>query len=307
VGCSGGGDVIARFPLEHDKAKKGRQAFRVEVKGLKGGHSGLDIHENRANAIKCLARVLWALDRHDVGLRLASFVGGSMRNAVPREANCTLFIKPKRVEAMQAVVAELQAELQAEFRATDPDLVVELAEIAASAPKKILERGFQAYLVRTIMAVPSAVIAMSGSVPGLVETSNNLGVVRMTDEAVELVCCARSSLGSALEAVRASLVALFELAGAHVELDDSYPGWLPDMDSPLLAKALAVHQELFGPAEIKAVHAGLECGLLQQAIPGCDMISIGPDITGAHSPTERVSVPSTAKFYQLLVALLAAL
>jgi dipeptidase D len=307
VGCSGGGDVIARFPLEQQKAKKGRVPYRISVKGLKGGHSGLDIHENRANAIKCLARVLWALDRHGVGLRLATLEGGSMRNAVPREATCALFIKPKRVEAMQAVVAELQAELQAEFRATDPDLVVELAEIAADAPKKILERGFQAYLVRTIMAVPSAVIAMSGSVPGLVETSNNLGVVRMTDEAFELVCCARSSLGSALEAVRASLVALFELAGAHVELDDSYPGWLPDMDSPLLAKALAVHQELFGPAEIKAVHAGLECGLLQQAIPGCDMISIGPDITGAHSPTERVSVPSTAKFYQLLVALLAAL
>ncbi len=307
VGCSGGGDVIARFPLEQQKAKKDRTPIRIAVKGLKGGHSGLDIHENRANAIKCLARVLWALDRHGVGLRLASFTGGSMRNAVPREAECALYIKPVRIPAMKAVVEAVQAELQAEFRATDPGLVVELDEITADAPTTIFDRGYQAYLVRTIMAVPSSVIAMSGSVPGLVETSNNLGVVRMTDEAVEMVCCARSSLGSALEAVRASLVAIFELAGAHVELDESYPGWLPDMDSPLLAKALAVHQELFGPAEIKAVHAGLECGLLQQAIPGCDMISIGPDITGAHSPTERVSVPSTAKFYELLVALLAAL
>ena len=307
VGCSGGGDVLASFPLEQRKAKKGRTPYSIQIKGLKGGHSGLDIHENRANAIQCLARVLWALDRNGVGLRLAAFTGGSMRNAVPREADCSLYIKPKRVDAMKAVVAAVQAELQAEFRATDPDLVVELAEITSKPPKKIFDRGFQAYLVRTFLAVPSSVITMSGSVPGLVETSNNLGVVRMTDEAVEVVCCARSSLGSALEAVRAQLVALFELAGAHVELDDSYPGWLPDMDSPLLAKALAVHQELFGPAEIKAVHAGLECGLLQQAIPGCDMISIGPDITGAHSPTERVSVPSTAKFYQLLVALLAAL
>jgi dipeptidase D len=306
VGCSGGGDVIARFPLEHDKAKKGRQAFRVEVKGLKGGHSGLDIHENRANAIKCLARVLWALDRHDVGLRLSAFEGGSMRNAVPREARCSLYIKPKRVEAMLEVVQAVQAELQAEFRATDPDLVV-VVERLERGPDTIFDRGFQAYLVRTIMAVPSAVIAMSRDVPGLVETSNNLGVARMTDTHLELVCCSRSSLGSALESVRASLAALFELAHAEVELDESYPGWLPDMDSPLLAKALAVHQELFGPAEIKAVHAGLECGLLQQAIPGCDMISIGPDIRGAHSPTERVSVPSTAKFYQLLVALLAAL
>jgi dipeptidase D len=307
VGCSGGGDVLASFPLEQQKAKKGRTPYSIKIKGLKGGHSGLDIHENRANAIKCLARVLWGLDRKGVGLRLATFTGGSMRNAVPREAECSLYIKPKRVDAMKAVVAAVQAELQAEFRATDPALVIELAEITSKPPKKIFERGFQAYLVRTMLAVPSSVITMSGSVAGLVETSNNLGVVRMTDEAVEMVCCARSSLGSALEAVRAQLVAIFELAGAHVELDDSYPGWLPDMDSPLLAKALAVHQELFGPAEIKAVHAGLECGLLQQAIPGCDMISIGPDITGAHSPTERVSVPSTAKFYELLVALLAAL
>ena len=307
VGCSGGGDVIARFPLEQMKARKNRTPYRIAVKGLKGGHSGLDIHENRANAIKCLARVLWGLDRSGVGLRLAAFTGGSMRNAVPREAECSLYIKPKRVAAMKDVVAAVQAELQAEFRATDPDLVVVAEEITADPPAMIFDRGYQAYLVRTVLAVPSCVIAMSGSVPGLVETSNNLGVVRMTDEAVEFVCCARSSLGSALEAVRAQLVAIFELAGAHVELDESYPGWLPDMESPLLAKALVVHEELFGLAEIKAVHAGLECGLLQKAIPGCDMISIGPDITGAHSPTERVSVPSTAKFYQLLVALLAAL
>ena len=280
VGCAGGGDVLARFPLELQKAKKGRAAYRISVRGLKGGHSGLDIHENRANAIKCLARVLWALDRDGVGLRLAGIAGGSMRNAVPREAACSLFIKPGRVESLHAVVNAAAAELQSEFRATDPDLAVVVEPITQDVPTRIFERGYHAYLVRTILAVPSSVVAMSRDMPGLVETSNNLGVVRMTDEAVEFVCCSRSSLGSALEAVRGSLAALFELAGAEVELDDAYPGWLPDMDSPLLAKALGVHQELFGPAEIKAVHAGLECGLLQRAIPGCDMISIGPDIRG---------------------------
>ena len=307
VGCSGGGDVNARFPLELDKAKKGRLAYRIEVKGLQGGHSGLDIHENRANAIKCVARVLDALEDNGVGLRLAALEGGSMRNAVPREAGCSLFIKSKRVPAMQQVVAAVQAELQAEFRATDPSLVVVAEPFGGSAPTHIFDRGYQAYLVRTLLAIPSSVISMSRDVPGLVETSNNLGVVRMTDDAIEVVCCVRSSLGSALEAVRSSLQALFELAGAEVEMDESYPGWLPDMDSPLLAKALKVHEELFGPANIKAVHAGLECGLLQKAIPGCDMISIGPDIRGAHSPTERVSAPSTAKFYRFLVALLSAL
>ncbi len=307
VGCSGGGDVLARFPLDLQKAKKGRLSYSIKVKGLVGGHSGLDIHENRANAIKCLARVLFTLEQNGVGLRLATIHGGSMRNAVPREAGCSLYIKPKRVDAMRQVVAAVEKELQAEFKGTDPGLVVTAEPLVEAAPRRIFERGLQAYLVRALMATPSSVIAMSGAVPGLVETSNNLGVVRMTDSHVELVCCARSSLGSALEAVRDSLVALYELCGAEVDLDDSYPGWLPDMESPLLATALKVHEELFGPADIKAVHAGLECGLLQKANPGCEMISIGPDITGAHSPAERVSVPSTAKFYQLLVALLSAL
>lgn len=307
VGCSGGGDVLARFALETKKRKKDRVFHRVEIKGLQGGHSGLDIHENRANAIKCLVRVLDRLGQAGIKFSLSRFEGGSMRNAVPREAGCGLCVKPKAVESLKAVVAEVQAELQAEFRATDPELAVTIEERPDCKCSAVFEKGFQKRLIAALLAAPASVISMSRDVPGLVETSNNVGVVRMTDTHVEVVCCARSSLGSALEAVRAGLRSVFELAGAEVELDESYPGWLPDMDSPLLAKALAVHEELFGPAHIKAVHAGLECGLLQKAIPGCDMISIGPDIRGAHSPTERVSVPSTAKFYRLLVALLAAL
>ncbi len=307
VGCSGGGDVLARFELDTKKRPQDKLFHRVEVKGLQGGHSGLDIHENRANAIKCLGRVLDRLEQAGVKYSLSKFSGGSMRNAVPREAGCGLCVKPKAVEQLNAIVAEVQAELQAEFAKTDPGMVVTVEPRPDCSCSRIFRRGFQKRLLRAILATPSSVITMSRDVQGLVETSNNLGVVRMTETHVEFVCCSRSSLGSALEAVRAGLRSLYELAGAEVELDESYPGWLPDMDSPLLAKALAVHEELFGPAHIKAVHAGLECGLLQKAIPGCDMISIGPDIRGAHSPTERVSVPSTAKFYQLLVALLAAL
>ncbi|MFH1465781.1 MAG: aminoacyl-histidine dipeptidase [Pseudomonadota bacterium] len=307
VGCSGGGDVLARFPLEVKDRKEGRDAFRVEVKGLVGGHSGLDIHHNRANAIKCLARVLGALEEADIGFRLTRIDGGSMRNAVPREAGCGLCVKPEEAARLTAVVAEVGASLAAEFAGTDPDLTVTAEARPDCRCEKVFRKSFQRRVLRALLATPSSVIAMSGAVPGLVETSNNLGVVRTGEEAIELVCCSRSSVGSALEAVRQGLAALYELADGQVVVEDSYPGWQPDMQSPLLARALAVHEELFGKAHIKAVHAGLECGLLQRANPGCDMISIGPDIVGAHSPSERVGVGSTARFYQFLGALLAAL
>ncbi len=307
VGCAGGGDVVACFPLLHEQAPEGMLAQRLEVKGLVGGHSGLDIHENRANAIKCLARVLLALDDAGVAFRLASLDGGSMRNAVPREARCDLLVSPGQADQLAATVAEADSELRAEFKATDPQLQAAL-EPLQEHPETVFQQILKLRLLRAMLATHSGVVAMSGDVPGLVETSTNLGVVRATSYTMELVNCCRSSKGSALEALRRSLEALYISAGAsEINLDAPYPGWLPDMDSPLLAAALSVHQEMFGPAEIKAVHAGLECGLIGQACPGLDMISIGPDIRGAHSPTERVSVGSTARFYELLKGILAAL
>jgi dipeptidase D len=307
VGCAGGGDVLARFPLDVKERSPGREAYRIEVKGLVGGHSGLDIHHNRANAIKCLARVIAAIDEAGVSYRLTRIDGGSMRNAVPREAGCGMLVRPEHAERLMAVLGDVGAALAVEFAATDPGLTVTATAKPDCQCNRTFRKEFQRRVLRALLATPSSVIAMSGAVPGLVETSNNLGVVRTTDEAVELVCCSRSSVGAALEAVRQGLQALYKLAGAEVTLDDSYPGWKPDMGSALLARALAVHAEMFGEARIKAVHAGLECGLLQRANPGCDMISVGPDIQGAHSPSERVSVPSTARFYEFLGALLAAL
>jgi dipeptidase D len=307
VGCSGGGDVLARFHLDTKERRPGPRAVRVELKGLVGGHSGLDIHHNRANAIKCLARALDTLHDAGVAYRLTRIDGGSMRNAVPREASAGLCVDAEAIPRLRAVLAQQRDELRAEFAATDPELTLSVEERPDCRCERVFRGSFQRALLRALVATPSAVAAMSRDVPGLVETSNNLGVVRTTESSVELVCCTRSSQGSALEALRRSLRALYELAGAEVALEDAYPGWLPDLKSPLLARALEVHQGLYGPARIKAVHAGLECGLLKRANPGCDMISIGPDIMGAHSPSERVSVPSTARFYRFLCAVLAAL
>lgn len=301
VGCSGGGDVMTRFML--DQAAVSGVAYRLSVRGLVGGHSGLNIHEHRGNAIKLLARTLAALENDGISYQITEIEGGSKRNAIPREASALILLPSDAISKVETVLSQVTAQLVAEFHGSDPQLTLQLAP--AAPPSAAASAAVSRKLTALLLANPSGVEVMSRAVPGLVETSNNLGVIRMTDGAVELVNCTRSSLGSALEASRASLRALHLLAGADVELNDAYPGWQPDLSSTTLAVAQAVHERMFGhSAEIKAVHAGLECGLLGQHYPGLDMISIGPDILGAHSPDERVSVPSTARFYDYLKVLL---
>ncbi|MCA9545157.1 MAG: aminoacyl-histidine dipeptidase [Myxococcales bacterium] len=305
VGCAGGGDVDSRWAVQREAAPAGYVGAKITVKGLVGGHSGLDIHRNRANAIKCLAQALWAAQSAEIPLRIEHFQGGSMRNAVPRDAWATVAVPGDTAQALAQVVAAQQAELQAIFGRTDPGLTVTLSEAPVGTP---WTARLTQQVLSAIVANPSGVAAMSPDVPGLVETSNNLGVVRTTADSVEMVNCTRSSRGPDLEALRQSIRAVHLLAGAEVTLEPSYPGWQPDMSSPLLAKVQAVHEAVFGrPAAIKAIHAGLECGLLKRAYPDMDMISMGPDIFGAHSPSERLSVASTAKFYTLVKATLAAL
>ena len=306
VGCSGGGDVMVRFDKESVPRPEGKAMVRLDVKGLTGGHSGLDIHENRANAIKCLARVLVALGDAGIAYQPSKIDGGSKRNAVPREAGAGLCVDSADVARIMEVVAAQQADLLKEFGATDPGLVVVAEERPDCVCDSVFTPDFTTRVVRALHATPSSVIAMSRDVPGLVETSTNLGVVTTTDDVVEVVNCTRSSIGSAVESLRRSLRAIYTPAGATVEFDEAYPGWLPNMQSPLLARAKALHVDTFGvEAEIKAVHAGLECGLISEKYPSLDMISIGPDIIGAHSPDERVNVPSVQEFYRFVKAILA--
>jgi len=307
IGCAGGGDVRCTLPRDLEPRPDGLVSHRIEVKGLKGGHSGLDIHENRANAIKCLARVLAAVDAAGLGYRLARIEGGSMRNAIPREARSGGCLDSNEAPRLREVAAAVETELKAEFAPTDPDLTVAVDERPACGCSQVFGTAAARRVVDCLLASPSSVLTMSREVPGLVETSTNLGVIHTLDETVEVVHCCRSSVSSALEATRAGLMALWRVAGGEASIDPSYPGWQPNLDSPLLALAQGIHEELYGyAAEVKAVHAGLECGLLGEKAPGIDMLSIGPTIHGAHSPDERVSIPSTERFYGFVKALLAA-
>ena len=308
IGCAGGGDVLCKFPVETMARPDWTAVFRIDVKGLAGGHSGLNIHENRANAIKVLARVLDALPESGVDYQLVNIEGGSKRNAVPREAFARIIVSADDVESLMAEIARLEAEIKAEFTATDPDMVLVCTARPDCKCGTIFTASFTRKLVAALHASPSGVVTMSRDVPGLVETSNNLGVIHTNEDDIEVVHCTRSSVTSALEALRTSIRALYELAGANVDLQPSYPGWAPNVASPLLKKALAVYEQTTGKkAEIKAVHAGLECGLLGEKCPGMDMISIGPEMHAVHSPDEKVSVSSTARFYAYLKTLLAAL
>lgn len=306
IGCAGGGDVRSLLPLEREPVPEGWLAYSIEVKGLTGGHSGLDIDKNRANAIKCLARTLDMARRAGVDYRPAKVSGGTMRNAIPREARVGGSIKPAEVGYLEAVVKAAQEELGGEFSATDPNLEVLLTARPDCGHETVFSASFTARLTDALLATPSSVTAMSQDVPGLVETSTNLGVVRTHDTHLEVVNCTRSSKGVALEALRHQIAAVYRLAGGENIYEDSYPGWQPDPDAELLKAALEIHREAVGrEAEVKAVHAGLECGLIGEVYPGTEMISVGPTVLGAHSPDERVSISSVGVFYDYVKALLA--
>jgi len=303
VGCAGGGDTGFELAGTRVAIPGDWQVVSLAVKGLKGGHSGIDIHENRGNSIRLMGRVLDQLSRAGKGLRLVDFQGGSMRNAIPREATC-LVAMPATVNARE-VCASLEADFKAEFGPIDPNLQVVLA---AGSAKQGFSPEFTAKVVTLLLATPTGVLALSREIKGLPETSTNLGVVKMEGDKVIFVNCTRSSVKTALEGARASLRAIGESVGATVTLEPSYPGWQPNLSSNLLAFFKKMHQEVLGKEpEVMAIHAGLECGILGERFPGMDMISFGPDMEAVHSPDERLHIGSTERFYKLLKALLVAL
>lgn len=307
VGCAGGGDTKVRLACTREQVPGDWERISFGIKGLTGGHSGMDIIHNRANSIRCLGRGLDAVAREAGGLRIFTIEGGSMRNAIPREASAVVAVPAGGRAKAEALITRLQAELAAEFAKTDPNLRLSVAE-SKLVPPGAFTAGDSQKVVALLLAIPSGVIAMSRDIEMLPETSNNLGVVRMDGDTVELVNCGRSSVGSALEAVRAGIRAPAEALGAEVNMEAGYPGWQPDLDSELLAVFKAVHQDVTGkPPEVLAIHAGLECGLLGEKFPGMDMISFGPEMHGVHSPEERLNIASTQRFYALLKTLLSRL
>ncbi len=306
IGCAGGADSLATLTTARRAASLGSVPVKVSVTGLRGGHSGLNIIENRGNAIKFATRVLLAAIQDGIDLDLVSMVGGSKHNAIPRECFVVCRVDKTKVDSLKAVAARLTDDFREEFLASDPDLAVAIDELDDDeSRRKVLNVHARDRLLRILDGLPHGVIAMSRDVPGLVETSNNLATVSTEDETARVTVSYRSSIMPALYAVRSQVDSIFRQAGASVHIDDAYPGWKPNPSSPILQKTSDVYERLFGskPA-IKAIHAGLECGLLIEKVPGMDVVSIGPQIENAHSPEERVQISSVQKFYKHLAALL---
>jgi dipeptidase D len=302
VGCAGGNDTLARLPIQREAAEG--EAFEVKVSGLKGGHSGLDINLGRGNAIKVLG---WYLDRlrREVqdDLKLVAFAGGDKHNAISREAGASILLPAGQKAKAEEVLAKIQGDLKAAFSKTDEGAKIEMA--SAKATQKPLTKDSRDKFLYMVMAMPHGVITMSQDVAGLVETSTNLAVAKLEDHQGVFHESSRSSVAPLLAQAQDEIIALTRLAGAEPEDGGGYPGWQPNMDSNVLARAKAVHEKVTGKVpEVKAVHAGLECGIIGEKMGGMDMISLGPQIEWPHSPSERVKIDSVERFYSFLKALL---
>ena len=302
VGCSGGRDTIGTWKVNFEKAPAKTVPVNVKVTGLKGGHSGLEIDKGRGNAIKILARIITQLS--DLGARLSSFEGGNKHNAIPREAEAVLFIPKKKMDEVQACVNEYNKIVKAEFATVEPDLQVTL-EGMKSKKGKVIKKGQQRQLLQTIAALPHGVTKMSADIPGLVETSTNVAVIKTQKKSISLATSQRSSVASELTEIVQTVSAVFDLGGAEFVNTDGYPGWKPNLDSPILRTAKSTYQSLYGKEpEVKAIHAGLECGIIGEKLPGMDMVSFGPTLEGVHSPDEKIYIDTVEKFWNFLLGIL---
>ena len=304
IGCAGGLDGTMTFSYGEKPVPSGYTGLRIEVTGLKGGHSGMDIHLGRGNANKIMNRILHeGYARH--GLRLASIDGGSLRNAIPRESFAHIALPDSMKERFLDGMAVLAGRIKAELSATEPDLRIEARP--AGLPASVIDETVFERMLKAVHACPNGVMRMSCEMDGLVETSNNLAIVRSGRGAVVVECLLRSSVDSAREDLGIMIGSLFGLAGASTLFDGGYPGWKPNPDSPILKIMQETYSMKFGTLpEVRAVHAGLECGIIGGAYPSLDMISFGPTIRHPHSPDEKVEIASAGRFWELLVATLAA-
>ena len=302
VGCAGGGDTRLTVELGTTPMDAADTTLTIALTGLKGGHSGCDIHLQRGNAVGLLARALWSAYLR-TPFRLARFEGGSAHNAIPREAFATVIVGAGvRDDVVTAINREVES-IRAEYRPADPEMHLAIGD--GSAPTEAWDVVTTQTVLRLLNSLPHGVAAMSYDIPELVETSANLATVKQHGQALTVAVSSRSSIDSALEAVRRRVRAVGLLAGVSVEDRATYPGWQPNLDSRLLRIVTAVHRrELGADPEVKAIHAGLECGIIGKKVPGMDMISFGPVIEFPHSPDERVLIDSVGRFYRLLVATL---
>jgi dipeptidase D len=304
LGCAGGMDVNVSRPGQPEPWPAGHTAWRIALTGLRGGHSGVNIHEERGNAIKLLVRVLHGLDALG-SLRLAGLQGGTARNALPREAFAIVAWPSAGEATLRHMLASWQTLLQQELQGVEPSLSLQLE---AAAPSEVLPSSTQSSWLRSLHAAPHGVRRMSQRVPGVVETSNNLGMIDLTPSGGTCNFMVRSLLDSGSQALADEIVSLWALSGTHAEQSGAYPGWTPNPDSLLLKLCQQVYRRTFhAESKVAVIHAGLECGILASKYPGMDIVSFGPTIRGAHAPGEEVDVASVARTWQLFTDIVGAI
>ncbi len=302
MGCAGGIDFTSNLHLDREAVPAGFETFKLTLKGLKGGHSGGEIHVGLGNANKLLVRFL-AGHAEELDLRLIDFNGGTLRNAIPREAFATIAVAADKVDALKTLVNTYQDILKNELAEKEKNLALLLDSVAND--KAALIAKSRDTFIRLLNATPNGVIRNSDVAKGVVETSLNVGVVTMTDNNVEIHCLIRSLIDSGKDYVVSMLDSLGKLAGAKTEAKGAYPGWQPDANSPVMHLVRETYQRLFNKTpNIQIIHAGLECGLFKKPYPEMDMVSIGPTITGPHSPDEQVHIESVGHYWTLLTELL---
>lgn len=302
VGCAGGTNANMKFNYTEEAVPDDHAAYKLSVTGLKGGHSGIDIPLEKGNANKILNRYLWHASREH-GMRLASISGGDLRNAIPREAFAVVTVPDKQKRKFLECIEKMNGVFKSEFSTIDPDL--SFTAVDNEKPESVIDRDTQEHVLNAVYACPNGVMRMSNDMEGLVETSTNLAVVKSENGRINVLCLLRSSVDTAREDLKNMFRSVFEPAGAEVTFDGEYPGWKPNMDSPILKIMQEVYRKNFGKVpEIKAIHAGLECGLLGGVYPNLDMISFGPTIRFPHSPDEKVNIETVKKFWEFLVATL---
>lgn len=299
IGCAGGIDTTAYFNYKRSVSPEHFHYLKVSVTGLLGGHSGGDIHLGRANANKLIARFLWDCSQeHDIAI--SEFEGGNLRNAIPREAHAIFGIHGELKEKVKEHLEKYVADIRNEYAGVEPCMKFTVEEV--KKPEYCIDADTSLALVRALYSAPHGVISMSRDLPGLVETSTNLAAVKMVEgNKIKITTSQRSSVESRKNDIAGQVEAHFQLAGAEVTHSDGYPGWAPNIKSRIMQLSAEAYEELFGvKTEIKAIHAGLECGLFLQNNPDLDMVSFGPTMTGVHSPDEQLNIPTVEKFWKHL-------
>ena len=303
VGCSGGRDTSGAWAVGADPVPAGMRLTEVAIRGLKGGHSGLEIDKGCGNAIKILTRILLRLA--EVGGRISAIDGGTKHNAIPRQASARVFVPSSRIGEARDRLRQTVSDIGSELATVEPALSISVSESPRVRRGRVWKKALQKRVLQTLTALPHGVFKMSADIPGLVETSSNLAIIETEKSQIRIITSQRSSVASELDEIAEVVRTIFAMGGAEVRASDGYPGWKPNMDSEILRLAKETYLGLFGKyPEVKAIHAGLECGIIGEKYPGMDMVSFGPTLEAVHTPDERIHIDTVERFWQFLLALL---